>query len=82
MNGGGVVLALLLGFAIFGYLRARSSVPENARLPLSSWLIGTAVVFGVLGFLFFAARPAFGAILGGVVLAMALYAMYRLRHAS
>ncbi len=51
-------------------------------MSLGSRVIGAVVVVGGLGFLFFVARSAFGAVVGGVVLATSLYAMYRLRHAS
>jgi len=72
------VLALLIGFAVFGYLRARSAVTTTFRIRPGAALLGAASVLAVLAF---ASRGALGAVVGGSVLGVVLYAGSRLRQA-
>lgn len=68
------VLALLIGFALFGLLRTRSAVTTIFRIRPGAALLGAASMLAVLAALFLASRTALGAVVGGLVVGVALYA--------
>lgn len=76
------ILALLVGFALFGFLRTRFAVGRTFAVPQGPRFLGVASVVAVLVLLFFASRTAAGAVAGGLVLGLALFAAYRLRRSG
>lgn len=73
------IVVLLVGFVLFGLLRARFTVESTFPVRPGLRLLGAASVLAVLAVLFFASRTAAGAVVGGLVLGVALYAGWRMR---
>jgi hypothetical protein len=74
------IAALLLGFALFGTLRARAVVRDtwDLRTRRASALGMASVAIAVL-ILLALSRSLLGVIVGGVILGAALYGSWRLR---
>lgn len=79
MRPGWVIAALLIGLALFGFLRARSVVSETWGIRSERSLIGLLAVAVAVAFLLFVARSLIGVVVGAMILGVALYASWRLR---
>jgi hypothetical protein len=76
-----VILGILLGVALFGYLRAARTVRE--RWPVRRWaMVGVASVLSVLAFVALAARQYVGALVLAVLVLAWLVLQSRLRSGS
>ena len=73
------IAALLIGLALFGFLRARTVVSETWGIRSGPPLVGLAAVSVAVAFLLFVARSLLGVVIGAMVLGVALYASWRLR---
>jgi len=71
--------ALLIGLALFGFLRARAVVSETWGTRSGPPLVSLAAVAVAVAFLLFVARSLVGVVVGAMVLGVALYASWRLR---
>ncbi len=74
-----VIGAALLGFALFGVLRARAVVEETWGPRSRVSMFGAAALAIALLFVLAFARSIVGMLVGGVVLGVALYGGWRLR---
>lgn len=81
MHPGWVIAALLIGVALFGFLRARSVVSETWGIRSERSLVGLVAVVAAVVFLLLVARSWLGVVVGAAVLGIALYASWRLRRA-
>lgn len=76
---GWMIVAALLGWGVFGVLRARAVVEETWALRPTRSAVGIVAVAIALPFLVFVSCSPFGAAVAGVVLGVALYGGWRLR---
>lgn len=81
MHPGWVIAALMIGVALFGFLRARSVVSETWGIRSERSLVGLVAVVAAVAFLLLVARSWLGVVVGAAVLGIALYASWRLRRA-
>jgi hypothetical protein len=75
------IAAILLAFALFGFLRARSVVGETWTVGPRRSLFGIAVTVVAAAILVFVWRSLLGVLIAAVLIGLALYAGWRLRRA-
>lgn len=81
MNGNAeyAIFAILLGGALFGYMRARSIVEERWRVGRGPLLLGAASIFAVVLLAALLARSLIGAVAFALFLATLLWTGHRWR---
>lgn len=79
MHPGWAVAAVLVGFALFGFLRARAVVSDTWGIRSGRPLLALGAVVLALAVLLAAARSLAGVVIGAAVLGVALYAGWRHR---
>lgn len=78
-NAGYAIFAVLLGVALFGYMRAQSIVEERWRIDRGPLLLGAGSIFAVVLLAALVARSLIGAVAFAMVLATLLWTGYRWR---
>jgi hypothetical protein len=76
---GWAIAAILLGLALFGFLRARAVVGETWDVHAPRSFVGVVATVVALAFLIFVSGSLLGVIVGAAVLGVALYGSWRLR---
>jgi hypothetical protein len=78
-NAGYAIFAVLLGVALFGYMRAQSIVEERWRIGRGPLLLGAASIFAVVLLAALLARSLIVAVALALILATLLWTGYRWR---
>lgn len=81
-NLGYAVFALLIGIALFGYLRAADTVEERWGTRRGPLVVGALPTLAVAALIVVIAKSLIGPFVLGVVVATVLYTTYRLRRVS
>jgi hypothetical protein len=76
---GWAIAAILLGLALFGFLRANAIVRETWGIPATRSIVGVVATIVATVVLVVALRSTLGMLLGAAVLGLGLYGSWRLR---